>query len=75
MNLVWTVSDKEPNRDPGEMRRDPGFSLYNIKKDPFEIRNMGAGDPDSQLRVPMTISRVSRILRYVLIFLNNSFAT
>ena len=37
------MSDAEPNKETGEMVRSPGFSLYDLKKDPFETRNMGTG--------------------------------
>ena len=37
------MSDAEPNKEAGETNRNPGFSLYNLKKDPFETRNMGTG--------------------------------
>ena len=37
------MSDAEPNKETGETNRNPGFSLYNLKKDPFETRNMGVG--------------------------------
>ena len=37
------ISDPEPNKETGEINPEPGFSLYNLKKDPFETRNMGVG--------------------------------
>jgi len=43
MKKVLAKSDAEPNKEDGETRRDPGFSLYNLKKDPFETKNMGTG--------------------------------
>ena len=43
VSSVLAKSDAEPNKEDGETRRNPGFSLYNLKKDPFETKNMGTG--------------------------------
>ena len=48
VSSVFALSDAEPNKEHGETLRNPGFSLYNLKKDPFETRNMGTGGSEKK---------------------------
>ncbi|CAG5080405.1 Oidioi.mRNA.OKI2018_I69.PAR.g9577.t1.cds [Oikopleura dioica] len=64
MNKVWEISDAEPNKETGEIKPDPGFSLYNLKNDPFETRNLGTGE-DSKKYKKIYMDLMNDIQSYV----------